>query len=120
MPTYTPETISDEPQTTLRGAHRTSGVGLIPGFQAEIDGYFVQMQDFNEIDVRGILSTLAGMSARISYMRSQVIRNEGRPAAAFRTRQIEPLLEEIDRQFKVWSRYQSVAQMEFDASRGGV
>jgi hypothetical protein len=119
VPTYEPQISSNEPETTIRPGARTTGTAQIPGYQAEIDGFYVQMRDFNELDLRGVLANLAAMSARASYMRSLVIRNEGRQAAAFRTRQIEPFLEEVDRQFKTWSRLQSVIQMEFDASKGG-
>lgn len=119
MPTYEPEKISDQLETTIRPGARTIGVAQIPAYQAEIDGFYVLMKDFNELDLRGVLSSLAAMSARASYIRSLVIRNEGRQAASFRTRQIEPFLDEVDRQFKTWSRLQSVIQMEFDASRGG-
>ncbi len=120
VPTYHPDTVSAEPETTIRAPHRSQGSDLIVGFQSEIDQYYMQMIEFNEIDVRGTMAALAAISSRVSFMRSQIIRSEGRLAKSFRTGQIEPLLEEVDRQFKTWSRYQSVAQMEFDASRGGV
>lgn len=109
-----------EPEPTIRQPARSQGSDLITPFQAEIDGFYVQMGQFNEVDLRGVMATLAAMSARASYMRSQIIRSEGRVAKAFRTGQIDPFLEEVDRQFRTWSRLQSVMQMEFDASRGGV
>lgn len=119
MPTYGPEPTVAEVEPTIRAASRTTGSDLIPGFQAEIDQFFAQMADFSEIDLRGALASLAAMSARVSYMRSQIIRNEGRVAKSFRTGQIEPFLDEVDRQFRTWSRLQSVVQMEWDISKGG-
>lgn len=109
----------NEPQPTIRQGSRTQGSDLITPFQAEIDQFYSQMSDFNEIDLRGVMATLAAMSARASFMRSQIIRSEGRVAKSFRTGQIDPFLEEVDRQFRTWSRLQSIVQMEFDASRGG-
>ena len=110
-----------ESTTTIRPASRTQGSEQIPQFQSEIDQYYMAMQsEFSEVDVRSIMSSLAGMSARASHMRALIIRNEGRVAKTFRIGQIDPFLAEVDRQFKTWSRYQSVVQMEFDASKGGV
>lgn len=121
MPTYQPETVVSQPEPAFRTGSRTQGSDLIPTFQAEIDQFYQAMaEEFNEIDVRSTMASLAAMSARVSFMRSQIIRNEGRVAKSFRTGQIEPFLEEVDRQFKTWSRYQAIVQMEFDASRGGV
>lgn len=108
-----------EREPAIRQPARTQGSELTVAFQAEIDQFYAQMSEFNEVDLRGVMATLAAMSARASFMRSQIIRSEGRLAKAFRTGQIDPFLEEVDRQFRTWSRLQSVMQMEFDASRGG-
>lgn len=88
--------------------------------RAEIDEYYAEMALFPQMDLAEIFMRLAAMSARASGIRAQVVRSESRRIAAFRTREIDPLIEECDRQFRLWSRLQSVRQMEADMSRGGV
>jgi hypothetical protein len=90
-----------------------------PTLQAEIDSYYEAMALFGQMDLGEILMRLAAISARASGVRSQVVRTESRRMAAFRSRELDPLIEEVDRQFKIWSRLQSVRSMEWDMSRGG-
>jgi hypothetical protein len=59
-----------------------------------------------------IFVRLAGMSARLSEIRFQVVRSDQRVLQAFRTREIDPFLEEVDRQFKIFSRIQTVKEWE--------
>lgn len=92
---------------------------LIFGFQQEFDSYYAAMRHFSDRDVTEIFMAVAAFSARACEIRSNLIRNESRRAAAFRTREIDPFLEACEFQFKVWSRLQSVRQMEVDLSRGG-
>ena len=63
---------------------------------------------------------IASYAAYASEMRGRVVRSESRRMQAFRTRELDPFLDQCEFQFKVWSRYQSVRQMEYDLTRGGV
>lgn len=92
---------------------------LIHSCQQEFDSYYVAMRQFSDLDVTEIFMAIAAFSARACEIRSNLGRNESRRAAAFRTREIDPFLEACEFQFKVWSRLQSVRQMEVDLSRGG-
>jgi hypothetical protein len=96
-----------------------SDTDVVQRLQAEIDSYYEAMALFGQMDLGEILMRLAAISARASGVRSQVVRTESRRMAAFRSRELDPLIEEVDRQFKIWSRLQSVRSMEWDMSRGG-
>lgn len=93
---------------------------FVIGAQAELDGYYAQMREFSSVEVTEILMALAAFSARASEIRSVLVRNENRRAQTFRTKEIEPFLEEVDRQFKTWSRLISVRQQEWDISKGAM
>lgn len=91
---------------------------VITRVRAELDGFYVQMRTFGAADPAEVFLTLAAMTARVSEVRSHIVRNESRRSQAFRTREVDPFLDECDRQFKYHSRAQSVRQMEADLTRG--
>ena len=91
--------------------------------RSEMDGYFEMMQDFQMSDPRENLSRLSAFTARMSYVRTRIIRGEAdggsKEAANFRTKELDPFISECDRQFKIWSRLVTVAQLDYELSRGG-
>lgn len=79
--------------------------------QAELDGYYEEMKTLGELpDV--VFLKLAAWSARASEIRSRCVRQESRKMQAFRTREIDPFLEEVDRQYRFYSRIVSVRGQE--------
>lgn len=90
----------------------------ILSWRQEIDNYYDEMRAFNSCDITEILRKLSSMSARMSAIRSQLVRSPKRVAAAFRTQEVDPFLEECDRQFKIWSRFQAVMTLEWDMAKG--
>lgn len=91
---------------------------VILAARSELDGYYVQMRAFDAMDVTDIFQKVAAWSGRAAELRSHLVRQESRRAATFRTRELEPFLEQLDFQFRVYSRLQSVRQMEADLARG--
>jgi hypothetical protein len=88
----------------------------ISGWRDEIDHYYLSMQQFEQCETDEIFMSLAGFSARASEVRTRLQRMQTRAATAFRTQEIDPFLEEVDRQFKLWSRVQAVREMDFKLS----
>lgn len=78
------------------------------------------MREFARSDLAEILMQLAAFTAYGSELRGQIQRADTRRLQAFRTKELDPFIDECDRQFKVWSRVQSVRQMEWDTSKGGI
>lgn len=88
--------------------------------RSEMDGYYEMMQAFGTGDPRENLMQLSAFSARMSHMRTWIIRNaEDKTWANFRTKELDPFITECDRQFKIWSRLITYSQHEYDLSKGG-
>lgn len=87
-------------------------------WREELDSYYATMRSFSEGELAQILSQLSAMSARASEIRGQLSRGDSRQANAFVSREVEPFLAEVDRQFKIWSRYQAVLSFEWEMERG--
>jgi len=94
-----------------------SKVGTLDGWLAEIDGYFSIMEKFGEAEPDQIFSYLSSWTARASHMRSMINRSESKIAQGFRTKQIDPFINECDRQFKLWSRVFSVQSLDWNMQR---
>lgn len=94
--------------------------GRLADLRSELAGYYSQMRKFRGRDVATVLAEIAAMSARASEIRHHIIQAESRPEAAFRTKQLDPFLDEVDRQFKVWSRHFAVRQQEWEMSKAGI
>jgi len=97
---------------------RASVDSAVAAWRREIDNFYVAMKQFPSNDGETILMSLSAFSARANEIRLALVRTETRQYTAFRTKEIDPFIEEVDRQFKVWSRFQSVRQMEWEVSRG--
>lgn len=89
----------------------------LQAFGRELDGYFEDMVNFRREHPSEIFMKLAGFTARVSQIRSLLVRDENKSKRLFRTREIDPFLKECDRQFKVWSRLVSVRQSEWEMNK---
>lgn len=125
MPQYRLQEPASERETitisaVTPGKADNSEAGKITRYRAELDQYFAALREFKDYDISEILRSLAAFSARASEIRSNIFRVDTRRLQAFRTRELDPFIEELDRQFKVWSRFQAVREMEFKMSGGGM
>lgn len=84
-------------------------------WRPEVLGYLKEMYTFkDEIDAREILRTLSAFSARASWMRNLAIRSSQNEIIRFRLDELDPFLDEVERQFKIYSRLISANQFELD------
>lgn len=90
----------------------------VENLSAELSEYYQDLKTLTQKDAVTVFQTLSALSARVSEMRSQCARQDGIRTNAFRTKQIEPFLEECDRQFRTHSRIQAIREMEFKLSKG--
>jgi hypothetical protein len=86
---------------------------VLPTWRKEIKEYLEEMVDFPKEDLREVLVKLGGYSARAAFMRFQIGYMDDDRLTSFRTRQLDPFIAECDRQFKVWSRIQSLDAQEY-------
>ena len=88
----------------------------LDSYRDELNAYYKVLKSLNDLDPIDIFKYLSAFSARCSEMRMRLHRSDERRAMAFRTKEIEPLIEEIDRQFKIHSRILSFQEMEWKMS----
>lgn len=115
MPTYTAVETQVLPNSNGHGAVDDA----FDAVQAELDDYYQRLKGLNEMPSTECFQTLSAISARVAEIRSRLIRLDSRRPTALRTKQVDPLIEEVDRQFKIHSRIAAMRQFEFDASKGG-
>jgi hypothetical protein len=88
----------------------------------ELVEYLKECYDFTNgdeiIDSIEIMKHLSGMSARASWVRNSIIRSKLPSYTRFRIDELDPFLDEVERQFKIWSRIVSTEQFEWDKSKG--
>lgn len=91
----------------------------LDAWRAELDGFFDLMNTFSVMPSQEVLQNLASFSSRASYIRSQIMRlPENKRTTSFRTRELDPFLDECDRQFRIWSRCFAVQAQEWEISKG--
>jgi hypothetical protein len=88
----------------------------------EIDDAFADMRDFYTKEPDEIIRLCSGHSARLSELRVRIQRVEDmrREWRNVRTREVEPALEELERQYAAASRLHSVRELDFKLSGGQV
>lgn len=92
---------------------------LVASYQAELDDMRAQVADFPNMDIGEVLVHLAGIAGRLAEVRAQLYRRNSQRCAALRTREVDPLREDLDFQFKVHSRRLSLLEWELKLSSGG-
>lgn len=87
-------------------------------WRKEVDDYLTMMQRFSTTDPGTVMEQISGMGARLIQIRCDVVRNESRLLNAFRTKELDPVLAQVEFQFKIHSRRLSSMTLDFDISRG--
>lgn len=103
-----------ETQPSLKSTEQT----IVEQLRDEIDGYYIQLKTLTHLPPEEVFSVISAISARLTEIRGHLWRSESRRFAALRSREVDPLIEECDRQFKLHSRQQAVRQMDFELSKG--
>lgn len=92
----------------------------IDDVRTEVDDAFADMKTFHNREPDEIMRLSGGHSARISELRVRVMRIEDfqREWKSVRTRELEPCLEELERQFTIASRLHSVRELDWKMESG--
>ncbi len=116
-------TVSKEPvseaQAPQKRLRSQADADILATWRAELDDCHQKMEEFHRYETADIFRLLASFSARASYIRGQVMRSEKRALTAFRTQELDPFISTLDYQFKVWSRYQTTLQIEWEMNNNG-
>lgn len=94
--------------------------GSIDSVRQEIDDAFADMRTFHNRQPDEIMRLCGGHSARMSELRVRIQRVEDfhRQWKGIRTREIEPTLEELERQYNTASRLHTVRELDFKMEAG--
>ena len=95
-------------------------VGSLPAaVSTEIDDYLRLIQTFGSCEPDEVLRQVSAVSARLTYLRIQLIREGNQRANRVRTQELDPLMDNLDMQFKIASRLLTVRQLDWDMAKGG-
>lgn len=87
--------------------------GDIEQYRKELDSFYEEMKEFDDSDLGDVFLKLSSWSARVSEIRGYLSRFESKSKTAFRTKEIDPFLSEVDRQFRTFSRIQALRESEY-------
>lgn len=96
-------------------------VGLsIRGARTEIDDAFDDIKTFHQREPDEVFRLVSGHSARLAELRGRTQRIEDRAPIwkTIRTREIEPALDELNKQFQIASRLLSVRDLDYRMESG--
>lgn len=87
-------------------------------YNEELVGFYQTMQRLNSMDLTTVFESLSAWTARASEIRNRIVSSDSRRSNTFRTRQLDPFIDECDRQFKYLSRKQSTYEMDAKLAGG--
>lgn len=109
---------SAAPPQDVAGTPRTAEQVYIDGLRDELDEYYTGLKTLAHMPPEEVFHWLSAVSARLVEVRAHLHRSESRRCAALRTREVDPLLEEVDRQFKFHSRIAAMNELEWKMQGG--
>lgn len=89
---------------------------VVRPIQIELNDYLRRLQLLNSLPPVEVFQTLSAVSARLAEIRNHLVRTDNRRYTALRTKEVDPLIDEVDRQFKFHSRIQAVRDSEMRLS----
>lgn len=105
----TPEHLQDSPDN-----ERAFRASLL----AELDQYYAECKDYKDQEPDQVLIHISGVLARLTEVRAGLMRRNKGWAEQLRLKEVDPLLDSVDKQFRIHSRLQAIRQMDFDITRG--
>lgn len=117
MPVYAALDDAEPAFTNGQGAEDSINTSA-SAIRLEVDDYLGRLRGLNSLPSAEVFMTLSAISARLAEIRNRLVRVDNRRFLALRTKEVDPLIDEVDRQFKFHSRIASVRQMEWDATTG--
>lgn len=94
--------------------------GSVDSIRGEINDAFADMRTFLSREPDEIMRMTSAHSARLSELRVMCMRAEDwyRPARDLRTRELEPTIEELEKQWRNASRLHSVRELDWKMESG--
>lgn len=102
--------------TSVNGRHPAA----FNTYEAELDDMRAKVSRFPDEDPADVLATISGIAGRLAEIRAQLYRDNSQRCTQLRTREVDPLRDDLELQFKVWSRKIALMEWELRLSGGGI
>lgn len=90
----------------------------LQGYIGEIDQYYTMIKAFEHSEPDEVMLACSGISARLTEIRGRLQRSGSARATQLRTKEVDPLLDEIREQFKIHSRVMSAREFDWKMAGG--
>lgn len=91
---------------------------FITSVRDELDGYAEKLCDVADSDPRDAMGILSSVHARLTQIRLQLQRAGSQRVDKLRTRELDPMIEAVEFQFKVASRVIATTELEWNMAQG--
>ncbi len=91
--------------------------GFYAQTEAELDGMRAMVREFSNQDPSDVLMAISAIAGRVAEIRAWLYRDNSQRCTQIRTREVDPLREDLDLQFKLFSR--RIALMEWELRMSG-
>jgi hypothetical protein len=112
------QTFQVEPTTSSRNEGDTTERKMVAGYMTELDLRRSSNTDLPNIDPSDVLARISGIAGRLAEIRAQLYRLNTQRCTALRTREVDPLREDLDLQFRIHSRRIALLEWELKLSGG--
>lgn len=102
---------------TARGVRPHSAVDQ---YETELDDMRAKVSRFPDEDPADVLTTISGIAGRLAEIRAHLYRDNSQRCTHLRTREVDPLRDDLDLQFRLWSRKIALMEWELRMSGGGI
>lgn len=93
---------------------------LVDSLAGELDAMRATVCTYPDLDPADVLLSISGLAGRLAEVRVQLLRAGTQRCTALRTREVDPLREDLDLQFKLHSRRISMMEFELKMTGGAV
>lgn len=109
--TFELQTVNGSPRTRPRSAANT--------YETELDDMRARVTQFPDQDPAEVLMVISGIAGRLAEIRAQLYRDNSQRCTQLRTREVDPLRDDLELQFKLHSRRIAMLEWELKLSGGG-
>lgn len=95
------------------------GDDLVDAFMGELDKMRAMCCGFPDDDPDDVLMKISGLVGRLAEMRVQLLRVNTPRAQGLRTKEVDPLRDDLELQFKIHSRRIAMMEWELKLAGGG-
>lgn len=88
----------------------------IRGYMLELDDIYALLPQFPTYEPDQVLLLISGWLARMTGIRADLQRSGTTRANTLRTKEVDPLIEALDQQFKIHSRLIAMRELDFKVS----